>query len=314
MENRMSQLDLNKLVSVIVPIFRVEKYLDECIESIVTQTYTNLEIILVDDGSDDSCACACDSWAQEDDRIISIHKNNGGLSDSRNVGLEIFKGEYVNFIDSDDWVDDIYIERLLSVAIDEKADVVVDAMVHEYEKLGKSYYLKKQYFSGNSEQALIMLYDQTKIAICATKLYKRYIWENLRFPYGKLYEDLLTICRVFDLANKIVQIPDGLYHYRIRDDSIMTSKFSLKIVGICDAWKENYLFCEKNYHSVAPLARMFWLEIIPSVIAQFPSSLDTNEKQAKKKLKKEILENFWFILKNMPLKKTFYIMKSVCFM
>ena len=302
------------VVSVIVPIYRVKEYLDDCICSIIHQTYCNLEIILVDDGSDDSCSCTCDKWAAKDNRVIVIHKHNGGLSDARNAGLGIILGEYIAFIDSDDWIDDTYIEKMTSVAHNEHADVVACAVVYEYEKTGKSVPQSRQYFSGNSEQALTMLYDQTRIGVTAIKLYKRYIWSDLRFPYGKLYEDLLTVNNVFDLANRIVQIPEALYHYRIRDNSIMTAKFSLKIVGISDAWKEHFLFCEAKYPSVAPLAHMFWLETIPGILRMFPKELNEQEKAAKRKLKNEISDNLCFIIRHMPAKKVYHLIKAMVFL
>lgn len=314
LKNDMGLTASQDLISVIVPVYRVEKYLDDCIFSIVRQTYSNLEIILVDDGSNDSSSCACDKWVAEDNRVTVIHKQNGGLSDARNVGLGIIHGEYIAFVDSDDWIDNAYIEKLISAAYNEQADVVTCALVDEFENTGETVPQNRQFFSGNSEQALIMLYDQTKIGVNAFKLYKRYIWMDLRFPYGKLYEDTLTTYKVFDLADRIVQIPDALYHYRIRENSIMTAPFSLKIVGISDAWKENYLFCEDKYPSVAPLAHMFWLELIPGILRQFPKKLNENEKAAKRKLKKEITNNFSFILKHMPAKKIYYLVKALMFL
>ena len=114
---------MKPLVSIIVPIYKVEPYLRRCLDSIVNQTYTNLEIILVDDGSPDGCPQICDEYAAKDNRRVVIHKENGGLSDARNAGLDSCKGEYVSFVDSDDWVDEKYIEILLNLATKENADV-----------------------------------------------------------------------------------------------------------------------------------------------------------------------------------------------
>lgn len=314
LKNDMGLTASQDLISIIVPAYRVEKYLDDCISSIVRQTYSNLEIVLVDDGSDDSCSFVCDKWAGKDNRVLVIHKHNGGLSDARNVGLGIIHGKYIAFVDSDDWIDNTYIEKLMSAAYNERADVVTCAMANEFEKTGETVFENREFFSGNSEQALAMLYDQTRIRLDACKLYKQYIWNDLRFPYGKLYEDLLSVYKVFDLAGRIVQIPEALYHYRIRDNSIMTAAFSLKIVGISDAWKENYLFCEEKYPSVAPLAHMFWLEIIPGILRKFPKELNEDEKAAKHKLKKEISDNLSFIIRYMPAKKVFYLIKAMMFL
>lgn len=303
-----------ELISVIVPIYKVEQYLNQCISSIVNQTYKNLEIILVDDGSPDQCPQMCDEWAERDSRIKVIHKANGGLSDARNAGLEVCSGEYLAFIDSDDWIEPDYVEKMLDAAVTEKADIVACTFVNEYELTGKTVFKPKEFFVGNTEEALYMLYSGTRIAAAAMKFYRRKIWMDLRFPLGRLYEDALTTYRVFDLAERIVQISDGLYHYRIREGSIMTSSFSLKTVGISDVWKENYLFCKEKYPAVADAARSFWLEHIPPLLKQFPRNLNSKEKEAKKNLKREIKDNLGFILTKMPIKKKYHLVKALCFL
>lgn len=302
-----------ELVSLIVPIYKVEMYLDQCVSSIVNQTYQKLEIILVDDGSPDHCPEMCDEWAKKDSRIRIIHKQNGGLSDARNAGIEVCQGEYLAFIDSDDWIETDYVEKMLQTAQNENADIVACTFVDEYEATGKTVFKPKERFVGDSEQALLMLYDGTRIAAAAMKLYRHRIWKDMRFPVGRLYEDALTTYKAFDLADRIAQIPDGLYHYRIREGSIMTSKFSLKTVGISDVWKENYLFCKENYPRVADTARSFWLVHIPSLIQQFPKMMTDEDKAEKKRLKKEISDNMGFIVSKMPIKKKVYMVRALCF-
>ena len=303
------------LISIIVPIYKVETYLDQCVSSIVEQTYQNLEIILVDDGSPDRCPAMCDEWAAKDSRIRVIHKPNGGLSDARNAGLDVCRGEYVAFIDSDDWLELNYVEKMLKAAQTKQADIVTCTFVDEYEATGKTVCKPKEAFAGNTEQALFMLYNGTKIPVAAAmKVYRHYIWQELRFPVGRLYEDALTTYKVFDLADTIVQIPDGLYHYRIREGSIMTAAFSLKTTGISDVWKENYLFCKEKHPRVAKAARSFWLEHIPPLLAQFPTSMSAEEKSEKKRLKREIRENLGFILTRMPIKKMLHQVRALCFL
>ena len=302
------------LISVIVPVYNVEKYLNQCISSIVNQTYNNIEIILVDDGSPDNCPGICDEWAKKDGRVKVIHKENGGLSDARNAGLDICNGDYLVFVDSDDWLETDYVEKMLSIAEEENADIVACSYVNEFELSGRMVFKKKEHFIGNSEQALFLLYDGTRIAAAAMKLYRTIIWQDMRFPIGRLYEDTLTTYKAFDLADRIAQIPDGLYHYRIREGSIMTSQFSLKTVGISDAWKENYLFCKNKYPRIKDVARSFWLEHIPPLIVQFPKALSEEEKKEKKRLKKEILDNIWFILIKMPIKKKIHLVRALCFL
>lgn len=305
---------MKDLISIIVPIYKVEPYLDQCVSSIVAQTYQNLEIILVDDGSPDRCPDMCDEWAKKDDRIRVIHKPNGGLSDARNAGLDVCRGDYVAFIDSDDWIETDYAEKMLEAAKADNADIVTCTFVNEFETTGKTVYKAKEAFSGNTEQALLMLYDGTRIAVAAMKFYRCTIWRDLRFPVGRLYEDALTTYKAFDLADTIVQLPDGLYHYRIREGSIMTSAFSLKTVGIADVWKENYLFCKEHYPRVADAARSFWLEHIPPLIEQFPRSMTAEEKAEKKRLKREIRDHLGFILKKMPWKKKYHQVRALWFL
>ena len=142
---------IHSLVSIIVPIYKVEPYLHRCLDSIVNQSYTNLEIILVDDGSPDTCPQICDEYATKDNRIVDIHKNNGGLSDARNVGLDISKGEYITFVDSDDWIDKQYVETLLTLITTENSDIVFG----ENEPFHTNYSTqnkKKQYFKTNYTQ------------------------------------------------------------------------------------------------------------------------------------------------------------------
>lgn len=303
-----------ELVSVVVPVYKVEKYLEQCVESIRGQTYTNLEIILVDDGSPDNCALLCDEWLEKDSRIQVIHKSNGGLSDARNAGIEVCTGDYLAFIDSDDWIEPDYVEKMLATAKNKDADIVACSFVNEYEEIDQSELHPKELFVGNTEQALMLLYDNTRIVVAAMKFYRRRIWEKTRFPVGRLYEDALTTYKAFDLADRIAQIPDGLYHYRIREGSIMTSKFSLKTVGISDVWKENYEFCKQRYPQVADTAHSFWLEHIPPLIAQFPKDMTPEEKKAKKELKKEIKNNLSFIISKMPTKKVYHQVKALCFL
>lgn len=132
-----------KIVSIIVPIYKVEQYMDECITSIVNQTYSNIEIILVDDGSPDNCPRKCDDWGKADERVVVYHKKNGGLSDARNYGIEVAKGDFIMFVDSDDYIAREMVEKLYSSIIDSDADIVgckintvTNGVVSEYDKIG----------------------------------------------------------------------------------------------------------------------------------------------------------------------------------
>lgn len=210
------------LISIIVPVYKVEKYLHTCVDSILKQTYENLEIILVDDGSPDNCGSLCDSYAAQDPRIRVIHKPNGGLSDARNAGLEIATGEYVGFIDSDDYIaPDMY--RVLYDAITKHhADVAVCSSQNVCESETKIFPVSQgnvRVYTGNESSYALFTGAITHFAW--NKLYKRSLFSSIRFPLGKIYEDLFTTYRVLRTCHTVVHTNTALYFYRIRNDSIM---------------------------------------------------------------------------------------------
>lgn len=251
--------DTNDLISVIVPIYKVEKYLDECISSIVNQTYRNMQIILVDDGSPDRCGEICDEWAKRDSRIMVIHKSNGGLSDARNAGIDVAIGEFIVFIDSDDWVESTMLEVMHNLLQKEQADFVACGIVDCYPD--KKIVHSMPYTVGGSELFLERIYKDTVFPISAwNKLYRRECWKELRFPKGKLCEDAFTTYLLVDKARKIVQIPNALYNYRIRESSIMTTVFRPERMDEEEAWRENYLYMKQKYPKIGKIAYDFYLQ------------------------------------------------------
>lgn len=213
-------------VSVIVPIYNVEKYLDRCIKSIVDQTYNNLEIILVDDGSPDNCSDLCDSWKCKDERIVVIHKTNGGLSDARNAGLDISSGDYVMFIDSDDFISPCMVEYMLSCANEKKVDIVTcGRYIYKTSVLKKQNVNKKtRILSG--EKAISFLFRGKYIEEAAwDKIYKREIFNKIRFPVGEINEDLPIMPYIFKKANKVMCTGIPLYYYCINETSITHTKY-----------------------------------------------------------------------------------------
>ena len=253
---------MSKTISVIIPVFMVENYLDQCIRSIVNQTYSNLDIILVDDGSPDQCPEICDQWEQRDPRIRVIHKKNGGLSDARNAGLDISKGEYISFVDSDDWIHPKMLERLAEQLERENADVCACNIIRVYPEKQVSWGAKKKVI-GNAETMLDLLYSDTQFPVCAwNKLYRKGLWENLRFPAGKICEDAFIMCQILHRSTVIVQITEALYYYRIRANSIMTSSFQTKRMDEEEAWRYNCQFVEKYYPSLYKKAFTFYLQSV----------------------------------------------------
>ena len=232
------------LVSIIIPIYKVEPYLRRCLDSVINQTYTNLEIILVDDGSPDNCPQICDEYAAKDKRIIVIHKENGGLSDARNAGLDICKGEYISFVDSDDWVDEKYIEILQNLSIKENADITIGENIQTVrnEKIINKAYSTKIY---SSKEALFHLFRKNHIAFVVSwgKLYKRNLFDTLRFPVGKFHEDEYTTFILFYNTTKIVYTSQKIYYYYQRANSIISSRHPWDILEFLE---KRYLFFKER--------------------------------------------------------------------
>lgn len=240
---------MKPLISIIVPIYKVEPYLRRCLDSIINQTYTNLEIILVDDGSPDSCPQICDEYAASDKRIVVIHKKNGGLSDARNAGLDVCKGEYVSFVDSDDWIADSFVENLIQVIYQRNADIGIVNFVRTSISFTATIKIES---SPNTEelspqQSVKKLWskDNVTFVIACGKIYKTTLFSNIRFPKGKVHEDEYTTYKLLYSAHKTVFLNAPLYFYFQRDDSIMAngSSDSLRIL---DAMVERYLFFKSS--------------------------------------------------------------------
>lgn len=213
------------VISIIVPIYNTEKYLNECIDSIINQTYKNTEIILVEDGSTDSCSKICDEYAQKDKRIKVIHKENGGPGSARNSGLDILTGKYVCFIDSDDYVATTFVYDMFNLITKYNADIVQCRYINQsFTKLNNEEIL-------NSEQAILCLNNintHKTFVIACNKMYDVKLFDKVRFPIGKISEDAYTTYILFDRAEKMVVSESALYYYRTTPNSITNRKFSTK--------------------------------------------------------------------------------------
>ena len=213
----------NPLISIIVPIYKVEDYIRKCVDSILNQTYKNLEIILVDDGSPDNCGSICEEYSLKDKRIKVIHKKNGGLSSARNAGLDIASGEYIGFIDSDDWIESDMYESLYNALMKYNADISVCGryIVKENRITTISDTEKAEVFTRREALAELVLDEYSGMKNFAwDKLYKKELFENIRYPEGKYFEDIFTTYKLFSISNKIVDIKSPKYYYLLREDSI----------------------------------------------------------------------------------------------
>lgn len=250
-----------ELVSVIVPIYNVEAYLERCVESILQQTYEHIEIILVDDGSPDRCGSMCEEYAKKDNRIKVLHKKNGGLSDARNAGLEMAKGKYVLFVDSDDLIKKELVESCVQTAEKNSSDIVIFDFnrVEENEEIVTTMEIEKSGTYTLESEPRILFGSPSAV----NKLFRRdlFIKTGIRFPVGKYYEDLGTIPKLLLLADKIDYIKESYYDYMIRSGSIMTAaKFEKNyedrtemLNGILDFYKEKNVY-EKFYKELEYLA------------------------------------------------------------
>lgn len=235
------------LISIIIPVYKVEKYLEKCIQSVINQTYENLQIILVDDGSPDNCGKICDEYAKKDHRIEVIHKSNGGLSDARNKGLEIAKGEYIGFVDSDDYIEaDIY-EVLYNLLKQYNADV----SICNFYTVSQGKIAIKNVDSGIKEYTRIeilkeILLDNNIQSYAWNKLYKKELFNEIKYPVGKKYEDIGTTFYLLEKCNKVVVTGKPEYYYINRQDSIVNNVTETTITDYIELIMQRYDYIEEN--------------------------------------------------------------------
>lgn len=228
-------------ISVIVPVYNVEKYLKKCVDSLLNQTYKNIEIILVDDGSTDGSGNLCDSYAEQNKSVYVLHKQNGGLSDARNYAIPYINGKYVSYIDSDDYVDLDFFDKLakpLDGTMGEIPDMVICTHVDEME--GRILYTDKKknsfYQNLTPEQALkIMCYEREFGTSACGKVISKKLAEKFLFPRGKLYEDLATIYKMIGDSERIIFFNAPLYHYIQREGSIRRNKWNSSVLDVMEA-------------------------------------------------------------------------------
>lgn len=218
------------LISIIVPVYKVEKYLDRCVKSIINQTYKNLEIILIDDGSPDQCPYMCEEWSKRDPRIKVIHKQNGGLSDARNEGLKISTGEFIGFVDSDDWIAPKMYERLLNAIIVDQSDIAQCNVKMVWENnLHSRILLQPNNCVLKRDEAQLELLNESKLKQPVwNKLYRKNIIKGIPFEKGKYHEDVFWSYQAIGNAESVSIIDYIGYYYWQHAESIMGEKYSLK--------------------------------------------------------------------------------------
>lgn len=293
----------NDLISIIIPIYRVEKYLKRCIDSVLKQSYENIEIILVNDGSDDNCPNICLEYLDKDNRIIYIDKENGGLSDARNAGIKVAKGKYITFVDSDDTIEIDYVKQLYNTLINNNADLSICGYTVIYDNGRIVNHSSDKQFVLNQKQALEKLvYQEDFDSASVAKLFKKELFNKVKFPVGKIFEDSFTTFKFFLECEKIACNMNSQYNYMIRKNSILTSDFSMKKLTLIDAYDEMGKAITNKYPDLKEAAIRGYVYSRISTLRQM-INCKPRYIEIENKLRKEILSYKNNILKNKKIGK-----------
>ena len=250
------------LITLIIPVYNVEHYLKQCLDSVIRQTYPKIEIIIVDDGSSDKSGKICEEYAEKDCRIRVHHTKNDGLSAARNYGLDhINKAtKYIAFLDSDDWMEPNAIQSFYDAAIRSEADIVVCGHYNEFPKKSVCVGINESIMLSNKEQIIDSFICKNSILDVAwNKLYKSKLFEEIRYPENRIYEDIATTYRLINVVENIYIIPEPLIHYRMRNSSISGSH---SIRNLTDYW----LSCIEKYRAMSAISESIYKELLGSCI------------------------------------------------
>lgn len=280
----------NVLISIIVPVYKVEDFINTCIESVLNQTYSNWELILVNDGSPDNSPEICDEYAARDQRIKVFNKPNGGVASARNLGLDNITGEYVTFLDSDDFFHPDYLENLLKLSIQHSADIVQCGFIRGVDKIFPIINTEEEIKVVDNYDVFLKGY--AKIIVCG-KLYKKYLFEELKIPENKLFEDDFITWRWYFKSKKIVVTNRLLYYYTDNNESTMAGYKKKPRLDFMEAYEERIAFFqEKKEKSMEDFSRMHFCKAL---------LLTYENKMLTKEQKQLVLINFqenWDKIKN----------------
>lgn len=301
-------------ISVVIPVYNVEKYLHRCIDSILEQTYKKLEVILVDDGSTDNSSEICDYYMQKDERIKVIHKKNGGLSSARNAGLDIASGDYISFVDSDDWiVEDIY-EHCIDLVEAINYDVVDFNCIFtngELMKINSDIIYKTEIVEGKEILRDYLLRGQTEktpFSVCR-KIYKRNLFEVICFPEGKINEDIATNYKVLMNCKRLVHTDKIGYYYFQDSKSITRNGLKKRDFDLLDACEELQILSQnETYPDIKYLAKVKYARSYFSLLAKIAfygiEDTELNQKEVIRKLTKKLRQNYILLMGSpMPLNR-----------
>lgn len=284
---------MNDLISVIVPVYRVEAYLDECVSSIVSQTYKNLEIILVDDGSPDNCPAMCDAWAKRDGRIKVIHKRNGGAASARNIGVCAATGDIISFIDSDDVIHERMFDVLLVAMKETGCEIAQCEISYFADKIVAVYDDDKpQYKIYTATEALSLIISDNVIRQTPpNKLYKREVISTTKWPDGKTHEDEFWTYQVVGQSRTICCVNAPMYFYRQHTQSAVHKPFSIKSLDCMDAIRDRYVYISKHYPELTSAA---YRSLFGSILYSCQCALTLQDATERKLCMKRIADCYRF--------------------
>ncbi|MGX7773664.1 glycosyltransferase family 2 protein [Limosilactobacillus fermentum] len=282
------------LVSVIIPVYNVERFLDKCIISVLEQSYSNIEILLVDDGSTDSSGSICRKYSKKYKNVKYLHESNKGLSAARNYGLDVCNGKYVLFVDSDDFIRNNLIENILNIALTEKADIVefnyllVGGKDKQWPKVTNAYKVL------DHEKALMSCLNYESSVMVWNKLYRKNLFKGIRFPVGKIHEDEAIAPYLTDKANIYVKVDDCYYAYVKRKGSIMNSNFSDNELFIINIFQKRLKYFSQKYgEKYDPIINYHYFLRLKNLVSNMPKYSENRSKLiiAKHELYKRLLNN-----------------------
>lgn len=302
-------------VSIIVPVYKVEKYLGRCIKSILKQTFTDFELILVDDGSPDRCPQMCDEWCKKDERIHVIHKENGGLSSARNAGLKAAKGDYIGFVDSDDWISSDMYEILYKLAKEYRADITCGEIertnTENVER--KTNGIIRKYTQEEFSRKYFKLDSNETVHYIVNKLYRRETANKIIFPFQLINEDVEGFFMALLAAKKIVTIDSTVYYYWENKEGISYQWFTKKQMDLLLVWNRVCRICENEKREWLYYANLNYYRAFFGLLSRMLLSGESAKFPAERiYLIKNLKKHYWILLKSgMPFSRKL-LMTAMC--
>lgn len=287
-------------ISIIVPVYNVEEYIHRCIDSILAQTFTDFELILVNDGSPDQCGKICDKYAENDSRIKVIHKKNGGVAEARNFGLEIAQSQYIGFVDSDDYIESTMYEKLYTACINNSAEISVCGRCDIYENKKESTFVLPKEEIWDKKKAIenLLTWNNIDSSVC-DKLIKSNIFEGLKFPVDKNVEDIFIAYKLIFKSNKICHIGEPLYNYCHRKDSRSVEDFSEERLDMLEVSLNINKFVNETYPDLKNKADSFYYKHLIYLLKLLQLKGNSKENYEHNKKSRELLaSNLINIFKN----------------